>query len=173
MHKFKRSRTPAIVRFHARHQLIPGILFDPQFQVSQVIGNRVWRDNFYRVPATKQIQRQLLRTWIRAGDYSCQCHKARVALFSAYLVRVFDAETSSAVSEIVRESERPGSKQPPVKRFAVLSGVGLPDRSPHSPPESPLPHIRCTVPGHRWHGETTGGSVTPLESITHALLPGV
>src|SRR5258706_85488 len=102
--RWQRSRPAAIVRFHARHQLISGILFDPQFQVSQVIGDRVWRDNFYRVPATKQIQRQLSRTWIRAGDYSCQCHKARVALFSAYLVRVFDAETSSAVSEIVRES---------------------------------------------------------------------
>src|SRR6202795_1912167 len=89
MKKLKRRLTPAIVRFHARDQLIPGILFDPQFQVSKVIGDRVRRNDFDRIPTGNQIERQLSRTWLRAGDDPCQCHKARVALLS---FRSLDAE---------------------------------------------------------------------------------
>src|SRR5882762_7347559 len=172
MQKFKRRRTLAIARFHARDQLIPGILFHPQLQVGKVIGDGVWRDNFYRVSATKQIQRQLSRTRLRAGDDPCQCHKARIAL-GCFLVASLMPKLRLRFSDIVRELERPGSKRPPDQRFAVRSGVNPPDQSTRSLQESPRLRIRCTVPERKWRGETTGGSVTPLESIAHARLPGV
>src|ERR1700730_6941284 len=82
-------------------------------------------------------------------------------------------KTLHGFSDIVPAPERPGSKRPPDRRFAVRSGVNPPDRSPRSPPESPRLRIPCTVLERKWHGETTDGSVTPLESIAHALLPGV
>ena len=59
MQKFERSRTAAIVGFHARDQLIPRTGFNPQFQIGNVVGGRVGRNNFDGVTAGKQIERQL------------------------------------------------------------------------------------------------------------------
>src|ERR1700732_70881 len=116
MHKFKRRRTLAIVRFHARHQLISGILFDPQFQVGKVIGNRVRRNDFDRITTGNQIERQLSRTRLRASNDPCQCHKARVAL---YLFAALMPKTLAAVCAIVPEpGTRPISKGLPGARIA-------------------------------------------------------
>src|ERR1700674_5583746 len=78
----------------------------------------------------------------------------------------------SMASGIVPEPERLGLRRLPMQRFAVRSGVNPPDQSPRSPLESPRPHIPCIVLEHKWHGETMDGSVSPLESIAPALLPG-
>ncbi len=76
MDEFKRSRTLAIVRFHARDQLIPRSGLDPQFQIGDIVGDRVRRNDFDGVTAGKQIQRQLSRACVRARNDSCQCHNS-------------------------------------------------------------------------------------------------
>ena len=77
MQEFKRRRVVAIVGFDARDQLIPGIGFDPQLQVRNIVGDGVGRNDFDGVTAGKQIQRQLSRAGVGARDDSCQYHKSR------------------------------------------------------------------------------------------------
>ena len=86
----------AIVRFHVGHQLISGVLFDPQLQVGKIVGDRVGRNDFNRITTGNQIERQLSRTRMRAGDDPCECHKSSYRP-RAFPDRVFDAETSSEV----------------------------------------------------------------------------
>ena len=76
MYEFKRSRMLAIVRFHARDQLIAGTSVDPQFEIGNIVGDFVGRNDFDSIAAGKQIERQLSRARLRARNDSCQCHNS-------------------------------------------------------------------------------------------------
>ena len=88
MQKFKRSRTLAIVCLDRRGQPIPGTGIDSQFQIGDIVGDLVGRNDFDHVTAGKQIQRQLSRARMRARNDSCQCHNScRLGAYSAARLR--------------------------------------------------------------------------------------
>jgi len=75
MNKFKRLRARAMARLHGCDQPITGIFFDAQFQIGEVVGESVGRNNFDGVTAGEQVHRQLSRADLRSCDDSGQWHK--------------------------------------------------------------------------------------------------
>jgi len=106
MQKIKRRRTPAMVCFHARHQLISENGIDPQFQIGNIVGDRVGRNNFDGITAGKQIERQFSRACLRARNDSCQCHNScRLGVYLAARLRW----NSAAPKEASDCEDRPAS----------------------------------------------------------------
>jgi hypothetical protein len=82
MQKIKRRRTLAIVCFHACDELIPENGIDPQFQIGNIVGDGVGRNDLDGITAGKQIERQLSRACLRARNDSCQCHTRVASAFT-------------------------------------------------------------------------------------------
>jgi len=64
----------AAVCLDAGRYLVSGTGVDAQFEISNVVGDGVGRNDFYGITAGKEIERQLSRARLRSRNDSCQGH---------------------------------------------------------------------------------------------------